>query len=593
MAFPHDSLFLDDNKVDLDTYPKKAAHNKVLAPEWNALVRGVNAIAMEAFVNGMALTNLAPGVATSGQAIIFNGVEWVPGDVTPSSSLGGCIAILDVSVVGGIADTKVYLDPPNNTILQSCQVSGVDLLVTIRASYPKITLNTEEHILPLSGISGTAYQGQVSITITESVDLIAQVITPDEAAGVIDTVAVVLISAPEILTLTFSGTYPGTQTELKEGDYFQIHGTTDVPCTKIEVTNRVDNAGQPQVYTFASTTSFYINIMIEDRGIVQGYYHGYAKAGDTRDAYGAEAGTDNTVSLNNLYPSLSWGTQTYPSGQSALKNSEVCRQAFTVSAYNNIVFTSPNGQLTPVYTYPNLYADCTRIAGTYNISTWNLNANVVRTANDAHLPLNTVIAIANVAPTVDVTCPAARLRSGGNNGTVTQGHSITITANQHLYSAPTMNAGAGGGTFQGSWTGYQTTWTRTLNVHDNDVKAGYSFTGLVATGLAGLVQNTINSGAAYTLGGFVARDLTFGSWSQTTALSSSCVDYTKLQATIFTATNQPALRNISQGNHSNIVNTYTVDTLNVNPTSVWWNDVTAAETNSQGTAKILQLEEIV
>jgi len=94
MAFPHDSLFLNDNKVDLDTYPKKKAINKVLAPEWNALVRGINAIANEAFVNGMPLTNLAPGVATSGQAIVFNGVEWVPGDVTPSTSVSGIDFIL-------------------------------------------------------------------------------------------------------------------------------------------------------------------------------------------------------------------------------------------------------------------------------------------------------------------------------------------------------------------------------------------------------------------------------------------------------------------------------------------------------------------
>jgi hypothetical protein len=537
----------------------------------------------------MRLKQIDADGATEGQVVAYDGTYETWTHRTLPSALEGCIAILDVAVVGGIADQKVYQDTPNNTILESCHVSGLNLLITVRASYPKVIVNTEEHILPLSG---TVYQGQVSATIIESTDLVAQVYTPDDVLGVTDTVAVLYDAAPEILTLTFSGTYPGSQTEMKAGDMFQIHGTTDIPCTQITFTNRSDNAGQPLSYNFAATTNFFVSIMIADRGVVQGYYQGYCKAGDLRDAFGAEAGTDNALSLNNLYPTYSNSTKTYPGGQSALKNSEVCRQAFTVSNYNNIVFTSPNSQLTPAYTYPNLYVDCTRIAGTYNVSTTNLSANAVRTANDAHTIVAGVIAIANVAPTVDVTCPAARLRSGGNNGTVTQGHSITLTSNQQLYAAPTMNAGSGGGTFIASWVGGPTVYTRTLNVHDNDVKQGYSFTDLVATGLAGLVQNTINSGAAYTLGGFVVRDLTFASYSQTTALNVAVVDYTKLQATIFTATGNPALRNATQGNHSNIVDTYTVDTLSSNPTSIFWNDVTAAGTNSSGTAQIQQLQEI-
>jgi hypothetical protein len=172
---------------------------------------------------------------------------------------------------------------------------------------------------------------------------------------------------------------------------------------------------------------------------------------------------------------------------------------------------------------------------------------------------------------------------------------VSIVANQQLLNAPSLAAGVGGGTLiGGGFVGGPSTWTRTLNVSDNDTKGAYTFGSLVATGLAGLVQSVINSGSAYTLGGFVARALTFAPFSQSTALNVGVVTYAKLQAGIFTATNQPAARNATQGDHSNLLNTFTVDSLgNVGPTNLWWNDVAAAGSNSGGTAQITAVEETV
>jgi len=591
MAFPHDSLFLNDNKVDLNTYPKKAAINKVLAPEWNALVRGVNAIANEAFVNGMALTNLAQGGATDGQALVFNAGtgDWEPGDVTPSSSREGWIAIVDIAVSGGAVWDKVF-DDPAGTIIQSCTVSGLDLIVTVKSAYPNITVGGVDAALPLIS---NIYQGTVSVTIAGAGDLMAQLTTPEHNWGALDTVMIDYVAPPQILTLEFDGVYPGSQTECKEGDTFWINGTTDIPATAIELVTDDFNAAKYNLIVI-SGTAFSIECIAANRGSwLNGQpYLIMARACFTPGAYGNISSSSNSILLNNIYPTFTWGVKTYPVGQLAIKNSEVCRQELGWTSIDEHVFTSPTSELSFAWAPLSEGLDCTRIGGSYNVSINNIQWEGIRYANDAHSITQSIIAIANVAPTIDVTCPATRLRSGGNNGTVLQNHSITLTANQQLYEAPTMLGGAGGGTFIGSWVGGPSVYTRILTVHDDQIKGGYMFNGLSAKGLAGLIQNTINSGAAYTLGGFVARDLTFGSYSQVTALNVACVTYTKLQAGIFTASDHQALRNATQGNHSDIVDTYTVDALSTNPTTIFWNDVARAATNSQGTAKILVVEEV-
>jgi hypothetical protein len=311
-------------------------------------------------------------------------------------------------------------------------------------------------------------------------------------------------------------------------------------------------------------------------------------------AYGATFDTTNTVDLNNLYPTFSIGTITYPASQGALKDSETATVAVTIANTDTISFTSPNGDLS--ITNPSTIETpktVTRIAGSYNIATTNFTGTATRAANAAVTAASAVVKIANVAATITVSTAAARLRSGGNNGTSIQNHTITITGNQQLYAAPTMNADTGGGTFTGSWSGAGTTWTRTLQVHDDDVKATYAWQALSARNLANIETTVITTGGSYVLGGFVQRTLTFGAFSQTTALNVAVVTYSKLTAGTFTATGQAATRNAVQGNHDDLANQFTVDDLATNPTTIWWNDVTAAGTNSSGTAALTAVEETV
>jgi hypothetical protein len=214
----------------------------------------------------------------------------------------------------------------------------------------------------------------------------------------------------------------------------------------------------------------------------------------------------------------------------------------------------------------------------YNGATTNFRYTMTRAANAAQTVVNGVVVIAGVAPTVTVAEPAARLRSGGNDGTAPQDHTITLTSSQPLLAAPTLNADSGGqrGTFLGVWAG----------------GASFTWEGLVATGLAGLVQNSISGNATYVLGGWVSRDITFAAFATTASIGTEVSDFSKVTAGQFTATASASIKQ-SIGTAPPVVNGYTIDATGVNPTTLIWLDTIAAGTNSGGTAQLLAIQETV
>lgn len=504
-------------------------------------------------------------------------------------STGGWLVVSDVTASGGTTSSKVYQDT-GNTVLRSLTTSTSSVNVSLKASYPKVLVNGVTNATLAISADGGHYTGTVAATAAGG-PLPVKLIMPDGTDGYADNVTITVDAPPTILTLAFTGGYPGSQTELKAGDTFQVSGTTDKPTTGVQVSDF--GVGAPQIITFGSTTSFTVSITIADRGNSAQSLAARLQAKDASGAYGATFDTTNTVVLNNLHPTLTFGTITYPVSQAALKGSEDATIVVTSANLNTIVYDSPTGELG--VTNPTTIESpktVTRQSGGYNVSVNNFRGIATRAANAATTTTQTIIKIADDAAVITVAAPAARLRSGGNNGTAVQSHTITITSTQQLLSAPSLSADTSG-TFIGSWSGGPTVYTRTFQVHDNDIKGTYNWQSLSATNLAGTVTTSITSGGSYVLGGFVSRTLTFSAFSQLTTLNVAVVTYAKLTAGIFTATNQPALLNAAQGNHSNIANTYTVEALNTNPTSIYWNDNAAASSNSGGTAQITNVQETV
>jgi len=173
------------------------------------------------------------------------------------------------------------------------------------------------------------------------------------------------------------------------------------------------------------------------------------------------------------------------------------------------------------------------LAGTYNISTDNFTVSANRAANDADSINSTVVWIAAVAPTLTVVNPASRLRSGGNDGTSAQSHTITIQSNQRLQAAPTLVKDTGG-TWLGtgfSFSAAATSFTRSLQVHDNDSKGTYNWGAISGTGLAGLTQTTNSGATQYVLGGFVVRTISVAAFGWQSNINVEVSDYNKLSST--------------------------------------------------------------
>jgi hypothetical protein len=518
----------------------------------------------------------------------------------PSAGGGGAggsgwVKIVDVAVPGGVALDKVFQDAPNNTILQSAKVSAVDIEVSIKASYPVVDVNGNLVTLAPSADEGH-YEDTVPVTISGTGPFAVTVQTANNVAGAVDACDFTLELPPALTALSFSGTYPGAQTELKEDDNFTIVGTADKDIDRVRVLDY--GACKLEEFAVAVGTGFSVAATIDDEGNVATLRPARVQVrdaltgawSDTRDTNQLGGTTDgvDVVNCNNLHPSVTIGAITYPASQQALKNSESASVAVTAANYDTIAPSSPPAELNISGAPPSYTAQ--RVSGSYNVSTNNFRLTATRNANGAQTIAETVVKIANVAPTISVVSPAARLRSGGNNGTAAQNHTITVQSNQQLLSVA-MDAGASG-TFLGSWAGGPINWTRSLQVHDNDEKGTFSFQNLVATNLAGIVQNTINSGASYVLGGFVARTLTFGAFATQTPMDVKVVDFSKLSAGIFTATNQTALKQ-AIGTPPSVTNGYTIDAIGVKPTQVIWLDTSAAGSNSGGTAQITNVQEAV
>ena len=519
----------------------------------------------------------------------------------------GWIKITDVTVSGGTATNKVYQDPPNNTILQEVTVSGLNISVNVSSSYPVVDVDGNPVTLDES-VDGGHYSGTANISISGSGSVIVTALTGEDQSGAVDSIDITATLPAELTLLSFTGSYPGAQTELKEDDTFQLAWTSDAPIDALQITDY--GTCKSELITFASASSGSVTVTIADRGDSLQTLSGRASPRDAiSGAFGAERDTNlgggsvngvDVLQINNLHPTLLLpGPITYPGIQEALKGSEQATLPATIANADTIAFDSPNGDIT--ITNPTTIEatkTVTRIAGTYNITTNNFRGIANRAANDADTTRQTIVQIANDLPTIDITLPYARLRSGGNDSTAVQDYTVTITSNHNLLSAPTLATDSGGnrGTFQGGgFVGGPTVWTRTIRIDETvpDEKGVFAFESLVAVSLASATQNTINSGAAYTLGGFVVRDVSFQAFQTISdSVGVEISDFSKIQAGLWEASDNQSIRQ-PIGTSPPVVEGYTSQqAVGANPHNVEWLDTVRAGSSS-GVSRLFGYEEVI
>ena len=518
-----------------------------------------------------------------------------------ASGAGGSIFITYVSPSGGIGNVGDYVyeniaDGIGNTALISCSTTTQNVLVDIYALQGRTRFKPKLYIAGQE-ISSTLVVRQIDKPVFLVNDFginlnNATSLRVDHEDGAHHSISITQDAAPQVLGAYFYGGYPisPSQTELKAGDTFNFHVDTDVPIVSIEI----DNFGAFNASTTSVTAGTSHNLtsrVIADRGTSTQALGARVRVQKANGSYSAwflttsQGSTDGqyTVKLNNLYPSISVSTITYPVGQQALKDSEQATVSNTVSSFDVISYTSPNSDLT--ITNSSTYETTktvTRSAGNYNVSSNNFRITATRNANNAVTTnSSTVVKIAHTAPTLTVSVPAARLRTGGNDGTSAQSYTVTITATQQLLSAPTLSVPAGGGTL-GSFGGSATTWTATLsNINDNLTKGTYTWGAISATNLAGKVVTTITTGPTYVIGGFLSRTVSLAAFANEVNINTSVLDYTKMTLSwvIKSLPNRRAVGTTATPDPDS----WSINSLSVNPTIVRILDTAATQSSSQAT----------
>jgi hypothetical protein len=516
-----------------------------------------------------------------------------------ASGAGGSIFITYVSPSGGIGNVGDYVyETPGqaigNTALISCSTTTQNVLVDIYALQGRTRFRPKLYIAGQEIPSSLVLRQDdrpVFLVNDFGVNLNnATSLRVDHEDGAHHTISIAQDVPPQVIGAYFYGGYPGSQTELKAGDTFNFHVDTDINVTSIEI----DNFGAFTASTTPVTAGTSHNItsrIIADRGTSVQALGARVRVQKANGSYSdwflttSQGSTDAqyTVKLNNLYPSVSVSTITYPGSQQALKDSEQATVSNTVTSFDVISYTSPNGDLT--ITSSSTYQTSktvTRAAGNYNINSNNFRITATRNANNAVTTnSSTVVKIAHTAPTLTVSVPAARLRTGGNDGTSAQSYTVTITATQQLLSAPTLSVPAGGGTL-GSFGGSTTTWTATLsNINDDLTKGTYTWGAISATNLAGKIVTTITTGPTYVIGGFLSRTVSLAAFANEVNINTSVLDYSKMTLSwvIKSLPNRRAVGTTATPDPDS----WSINSLSVNPTIVRILDTAATQSSSQAT----------
>lgn len=499
---------------------------------------------------------------------------------------------------GGTVTSKVFQNPPDNSVIQSFVSSDGEIDLLIRSGTPVVSLNGGGDITLSPAADGGHYQDLVPHSAGASGDIIVTAKTPDGDGGATDTTSLTLDLPPNISAGIFTGGKPGIQTELKQGDLVQFQVTADKAFNNVVVSDF--GAAEADSVAVASGLSATITLTVADRGTTPQALAARISVLDTvTGAPSATFDSDtpgtvedvNVVTLNNLAPSFVDNGTTFPATQNAFSGTQTGSQDTTVNNADSAAYTSPHGDFT--ITLPNTLAavkalTCTN-PGDYNDSSTNFRIVATRDANDASTTFDKTIEVADIAPVVTTTQPATRLRSGGNDGTSVQSHVITATSNQNLAVAPGLTVPVGG-TFQGGgFVGGPKVWTRTIDISDDDAK------GIAAWAFSSTPTNNANTPASITgsqnNGGFVSRTLVVPAFAATVVLNTEVVDFAKLQAGNFSPGGPSSKQSI--GTTADTTNGYTIDAVGVNPTSVELLDQAAVAANSLGLYNLSGLEETV
>lgn len=530
----------------------------------------------------------------------------------------GYVFITDVTNAGNVGDKSYTANTvPTDTVLESCTSDTVDVTIHFLAE-------PDSNYSPTLSISGTQctnlaeygtdrrlFNGSIPYSLTVAAGE-TETIVVESSTGQSDSVDIQRAGAgPEITAIVF-GSYPGSQTDLKEND--QIGVTVTVANDATSVWIEADKASKTLV-----------NLTL---GAVDGAGAGYRNATGTitissiasdspvdaqaENALGTRGDvfTSSNLNIDQVYPTITFNSITYPATQGALKNSETADVNVSVTNWtpgtDTIAYSTPLSEISiPSTTTYAQTKTVTRVGGTYNVSSNNYSVSATKVNNDATSTYSRNVRIANVAAQLTISEPASRLRSGStgysNVGLTTSAstaeHTITISSNQIMDAVPTVgDPAAGEGSWKnGSWSnaGGMTSFTNVLEVPDSSTRGSHSWGSVSCTNLAGLTTTAWTGDSSYTIGGFLPRYYRITLGQNSVAGAVEATTYSKVTLDWQYTNGDGQIKSLSRASTINtsppVTGEYTIDAVDGNPTTFIILDTAA--TQGQTVDSAIRVEE--
>ncbi len=543
--------------------------------------------------------------------------QWETASAAEGSAIG-YVFVTDVTNAGNIGtESYVANTVPADTVLTECTSDTTDVTIAFLAEpagfySPTLSISgTPCTNLAQYGDDRRLFTGSIDVTLTCAAGAYQDFVL-ESTTGQSTTVRVNLAGAgPEINSIIF-GAYPGSQTDLKHND--QIGVIVKVANDASSVWIEADKASKTLV-----------NLSL---GAVDGAGAGYRNATGTitissvspdspvdaqaENSLGTRGSvfTSANLSIDQIYPTITFNSITYPASQGALKNSETANVNVAVTNWTNgvdtITYSTPLNEISiPSLTAYAQTKTVTRIGGSYNISSNNYSVSATKVNNDATSSYSRNVRIANVAAQLTVSEPAARLRTrstgfsdiGLTTASTVAEHTITIASNQTMAVVPTLaDPSANQGTWKnGSFGGGMTSFTNVLQVPDSSTRGTHTWGAISCTNLSGIVTSAITGSTTYVIGGFLPRYYRLVLGQNTSIGATEVTTYSKFTLDWQYINGDGQIKSLSRSAGVNdpapVTGQYTVNAVDGNPTTFIILDTAA--TQGQTVDSSLRVEEVV
>lgn len=516
-----------------------------------------------------------------------DGVEWKPF----GSGNGGGATVFASLIEATNPDGNIFnVVTTGGDIVSSFSSSTLDIRVYFVASSgstykPVVTVNgTTANDVDVTETSPGFWEGFVDIQVAGVNDGETTQITLMNNDGFESTVDLTYVAPPTIQSALIGG-YPGSQTEVKQGDIISLNITADKPFVSFSSDDTdPTNATQTAAVFFTSSSSRQITIAVADRGNVTQNLSIKFKVVDSNGSIsslfvtGSQGSTDgiHTIRTNNTHPQIT-PTLVYPSSQEGFKFNQAGTVTFTGQNYNTLSWTSPTSSFSipsPAATVSPLNITCsTNVA--YEDETTNLQVVATRSANAATTTVELQAVISNSLPVIDIQQSASRYRTSDGGETYT----VTLVSDQQLLSVDSLTVPEG--TLSGVWTEIDgKTWETELTVDTNDVKGDHLMSALQVTSSVGDNKTAINSGAEYTIGGFLERMITVPPFTDEVSIGDTVLDTSKLVTKDFDNIDMNYVATLTDGRRNYTISDGAGNPVAIGGTHFLWLDDNQVQQNS-------------